>query len=150
MGLVNLTELVADAVKIVDNKKLCFLEHFSERFKDAKESTVRKNAPHSTCFQQGKVCDKTCDAAKGCWGPGPSMCVACARFEIRFPFRRKCVMRCEDESGFRTLKDNSTCAPCHRECARTCSGPGPDQCIGGCKNYKVQTVKIVFSKTDKL
>ncbi|KER32012.1 hypothetical protein T265_12870, partial [Opisthorchis viverrini] len=25
------------------------------------------------------------------------------------------------------------CPPCHPECAHTCSGPGPDECIGDCK-----------------
>ncbi|VDM16006.1 unnamed protein product, partial [Hydatigera taeniaeformis] len=29
-----------------------------------------------------------------------------------------------------------SCAQCHPECADTCSGPGADQCIGGCKNAK--------------
>ncbi|VDK40887.1 unnamed protein product [Taenia asiatica] len=28
------------------------------------------------------------------------------------------------------------CSRCHPECAETCSGPGADQCIGGCKNAK--------------
>lgn len=47
------------------------------------------------------------------------------------------VMDGSDPEKAANLKAPVTCARCHSECAVTCTGPGPDQCIGHCKHARV-------------
>ncbi|VDN31528.1 unnamed protein product [Dibothriocephalus latus] len=35
-------------------------------------------------------------------------------------------------------KADRSCAACHPECEDSCTGPGADQCIGGCKHARVR------------
>ncbi|KAH8408854.1 hypothetical protein KR009_002398 [Drosophila setifemur] len=65
-------------------------------------------------------CDAECDSL-GCYGRGPTQCVACTHYRLD----NTCVSRCPPRS-FPNQVGN--CWPCHDTC-ETCAGAGPDSCL---------------------
>ncbi|XP_063242489.1 furin-like protease 2 [Bacillus rossius redtenbacheri] len=65
-------------------------------------------------------CDAECDA-QGCYGAGPTQCVACRNYVLD----SSCVGRCPPRSH---AAADGTCLPCHESCD-TCAGAGHDACL---------------------
>uniref|UniRef100_A0A336LJV0 furin n=1 Tax=Culicoides sonorensis TaxID=179676 RepID=A0A336LJV0_CULSO len=65
-------------------------------------------------------CDPECDT-QGCYGQGPTQCVACKHFRLD----NTCVSRCPPRSF---PNQGSVCWPCHESC-ETCAGAGQDSCL---------------------
>ncbi|EDW00125.1 furin-like protease 2 isoform X2 [Drosophila grimshawi] len=65
-------------------------------------------------------CDAECDSL-GCYGRGPTQCVACSHYRLD----NTCVSRCPPRSFPNQV---GTCWPCHDSC-ETCAGAGPDSCL---------------------
>ncbi|XP_039291345.1 furin-like protease 2 [Nilaparvata lugens] len=66
-------------------------------------------------------CDAECDPQQGCYGKGPSQCVACKHYRLD----KTCVSQCPPRSF---ANQGNTCWPCHETCD-TCAGPGQDACL---------------------
>ncbi|KAE8748948.1 hypothetical protein FOCC_FOCC004353, partial [Frankliniella occidentalis] len=66
-------------------------------------------------------CDHECLEAAGCYGKGPTACLACKHYKLD----NACVSRCPPRSY---LSKDASCLPCHESC-ETCAGPGPDSCL---------------------
>ncbi|KAI5696030.1 hypothetical protein M8J75_007136 [Diaphorina citri] len=60
-------------------------------------------------------CDPECDP-QGCYGKGPTQCIAC---------KHTCVSRCPPRSF---PNQGGVCWPCHESC-ETCAGAGQDSCL---------------------
>ncbi|CAG9791010.1 unnamed protein product [Diatraea saccharalis] len=65
-------------------------------------------------------CDPECDA-QGCYGKGPSQCIACKHYRLD----DACVSRCPPRSF---ANQGGVCWPCYESC-ETCVGPGQDSCL---------------------
>ncbi|XP_030564588.1 furin-like protease 2 isoform X4 [Drosophila novamexicana] len=65
-------------------------------------------------------CDAECDSL-GCYGRGPTQCVACSHYRLD----NTCVSRCPPRSFPNQV---GICWPCHDSC-ETCAGAGPDSCL---------------------
>ncbi|XP_065224139.1 furin-like protease 2 [Planococcus citri] len=65
-------------------------------------------------------CDPECDP-QGCYGKGPTHCVACKRYKLD----NTCVSRCPPRSF---PNQGGFCWPCHESC-ETCAGAGQDSCL---------------------
>lgn len=65
-------------------------------------------------------CDPECDS-QGCYGKGPSQCVACKHYRLD----DTCVSRCPPRSY---ANQGGVCWQCHESC-ETCMGPGQDSCF---------------------
>ncbi|XP_041980704.1 furin-like protease 2 isoform X2 [Aricia agestis] len=65
-------------------------------------------------------CDSECDS-QGCYGKGPSQCVACKQYKLD----DTCVSRCPPRSY---ANKGGVCLPCHESC-ETCVGPGQESCL---------------------
>ncbi|KAI8035334.1 furin-like protease 2 isoform X2 [Drosophila gunungcola] len=65
-------------------------------------------------------CDTECDSS-GCYGRGPTQCVACSHYRLD----NTCVSRCPPRSFPNQV---GICWPCHDTC-ETCAGAGPDSCL---------------------
>ncbi|KPU75290.1 uncharacterized protein Dana_GF19273, isoform B [Drosophila ananassae] len=65
-------------------------------------------------------CDAECDSL-GCYGRGPTQCVACSHYRLD----NTCVSRCPPRSFPNQV---GICWPCHDTC-ETCAGAGPDSCL---------------------
>ncbi|KAH8303711.1 hypothetical protein KR018_001969, partial [Drosophila ironensis] len=65
-------------------------------------------------------CDAECDSS-GCYGRGPTQCVACSHYRLD----NTCVSRCPPRSFPNQV---GICWPCHDTC-ETCAGAGPDSCL---------------------
>ncbi|XP_030379433.1 furin-like protease 2 isoform X2 [Scaptodrosophila lebanonensis] len=65
-------------------------------------------------------CDAECDSL-GCYGLGPTQCVACSHYRLD----NTCVSRCPPRSFPNQV---GICWPCHDSC-ETCAGAGPDSCL---------------------
>ncbi|XP_049766242.1 furin-like protease 2 [Schistocerca cancellata] len=66
------------------------------------------------------TCDAECDA-QGCYGKGPTQCIACRHYRLD----NSCVSRCPPRSF---PSQGGVCWPCHESC-ETCAGPGQDSCL---------------------
>ncbi|XP_054285340.1 furin-like protease 2 [Macrosteles quadrilineatus] len=66
------------------------------------------------------TCDPECDS-QGCYGKGPTQCVACQHYKLD----NTCVSRCPPRSY---PNQAAVCWPCHESC-ETCAGPGQDSCL---------------------
>eukprot|EP00038_Savillea_parva_P027310 m.58833 g.58833 ORF g.58833 m.58833 type:complete len:2077 (-) comp7848_c0_seq1:2525-8755(-) len=95
-------------------------------------------SPNATCLP----CDARCDVQRGCSGPGPLNCTACATFERGSSEVFECLRDCPAVGFYRTpsRRPNSTalaCESCHDECAPAggCTGPNATDCTGGCAHY---------------
>ncbi|CAH8870213.1 unnamed protein product [Trichobilharzia szidati] len=109
------------------------------------------------CESFDHVCHPACKEEYGCWGPGPNQCVRCA---YRRAGLHTCVRSCNDLPGYMseqweiklnkdenkdysketsalsyyyTADAENVCIPCHKECGKSCTGPGAHECIGSCK-----------------
>uniref|UniRef100_A0A8C9XH91 Receptor protein-tyrosine kinase n=1 Tax=Sander lucioperca TaxID=283035 RepID=A0A8C9XH91_SANLU len=146
LGLRSLKEVSAGLVILKDNSELCYTQpdQWTRLFR-SRDQTVsiisEVNEIRSTCClahteQQNRTCDLEC-TDEGCWGPGPTMCVACRHFNSR----GRCVALCNLLQGEpREVEVNGSCVQCHPECllktgTPTCHGPGPDQC-SQCAHFK--------------
>ncbi|XP_068200038.1 melanoma receptor tyrosine-protein kinase-like isoform X2 [Antennarius striatus] len=132
LGLRSLEEVSAGQVMIKNNTHLCYTRpvQWPRLFRSGDQTvTMKNNMSPDVCRQQNQTCDPEC-TDEGCWGPGPTMCVSCRRFNRR----GRCVTSCNLLQGEpREVEANSSCVECHPECllmtgAPTCSGPGPDLC----------------------
>nr|CAD7264540.1 unnamed protein product [Timema shepardi] len=65
-------------------------------------------------------CDTECDH-QGCYGQGPTQCVACGHYKLD----SLCVSRCPPRSF---PNQDGICWPCHDSCD-TCAGAGQDSCL---------------------
>uniref|UniRef100_A0A1A9W1G0 furin n=1 Tax=Glossina brevipalpis TaxID=37001 RepID=A0A1A9W1G0_9MUSC len=65
-------------------------------------------------------CDPECDS-QGCYGRGPTQCVACKHYRLD----NTCVSRCPPRSF---PNQGGVCWPCHESC-ETCAGAGQDSCL---------------------
>ncbi|XP_015590676.1 furin-like protease 2 isoform X3 [Cephus cinctus] len=65
-------------------------------------------------------CDPQCDL-QGCYGKGPTQCVACKAYRLD----NMCVSRCPPRSF---PNQGGVCWPCHESC-ETCAGAGQDSCL---------------------
>uniref|UniRef100_W4VRF9 furin n=1 Tax=Corethrella appendiculata TaxID=1370023 RepID=W4VRF9_9DIPT len=65
-------------------------------------------------------CDPECDQ-QGCYGKGPTECVACKHYRLD----NTCVSRCPPRSF---PNQGGVCWPCHESC-ETCAGAGQDSCL---------------------
>ncbi|XP_043278342.1 furin-like protease 2 isoform X2 [Venturia canescens] len=65
-------------------------------------------------------CDPQCDH-QGCYGKGPTQCVACKTHRLD----NTCVSRCPPRSF---PNQGGVCWPCHESC-ETCAGAGQDSCL---------------------
>ncbi|XP_062140559.1 furin-like protease 2 isoform X2 [Drosophila sulfurigaster albostrigata] len=65
-------------------------------------------------------CDAECGTL-GCYGRGPTQCVACSHYRLD----NTCVSRCPPRSFPNQV---GICWPCHDSC-ETCAGAGPDSCL---------------------
>lgn len=65
-------------------------------------------------------CDPECDS-QGCYGKGPTQCVACKHYRLD----NTCVSRCPPRSF---PNQGGVCWPCHESC-ETCAGAGQDSCL---------------------
>lgn len=65
-------------------------------------------------------CDPECDS-QGCYGKGPTQCVACKHYRLD----NTCVSRCPPRSF---PNQGGICWPCHESC-ETCAGAGQDSCL---------------------
>ncbi|XP_057680351.1 melanoma receptor tyrosine-protein kinase-like isoform X2 [Corythoichthys intestinalis] len=132
LGLRSLKEVSAGRVTLKDNPKLCYTDTDQwtrlVRSKDQTVSLKNLSSPQ-ICQEQNRTCDPQC-SQKGCWGPGPSMCVSCRHFDRR----GRCVASCNLLRGEpREVALNGSCVKCHPECLATdgtptCHGEGPDRC----------------------
>lgn len=52
------------------------------------------------------------------------------------------IMDGTDKQKSIDAKASITCTRCHPECAQTCTGPGPDQCVGPCKHASVSILTL--------
>ncbi|KAM8823287.1 melanoma receptor tyrosine-protein kinase-like [Spinachia spinachia] len=133
LGLHSLKEVSAGQVIIKDNPQLCYTqpEQWTNLFRSSDQTpTILMNAPLDVCEQQNRTCDQEC-SDKGCWGPGPTMCISCRLFTRR----GRCVAFCNLLQGEpREVEVDHRCEECHPECllqagTPTCRGPGADQCF---------------------
>ncbi|KAL7373850.1 hypothetical protein ABVT39_015874 [Epinephelus coioides] len=139
LGLRSLKEVSAGRVMMKDNSQLCYTgpDQWTRLFRSNDQTTsMRNNAPPEVCEQQNQTCDLEC-TDDGCWGPGPTMCVSCRRFNRR----GRCVALCNLLQGEpREVEVNGSCVECHPECllqrgTPACHGLGPDQC-SQCAHFK--------------
>lgn len=65
-------------------------------------------------------CDPECDG-QGCYGKGPTQCIACKHYRLD----DACVSKCPPRSF---VNQGGVCWPCHESC-ETCAGPGQDSCL---------------------
>uniref|UniRef100_A0A1B6CCM9 furin n=1 Tax=Clastoptera arizonana TaxID=38151 RepID=A0A1B6CCM9_9HEMI len=89
---------------------------------DGQRSRGQASAP-SDAMEGRKVlhtCDPECDAL-GCYGKGPTQCIACKHYKLD----NTCVSRCPPRSF---PNQGGVCWPCHESC-ETCAGPGQDSCL---------------------
>uniref|UniRef100_A0A8C9XHW6 receptor protein-tyrosine kinase n=1 Tax=Sander lucioperca TaxID=283035 RepID=A0A8C9XHW6_SANLU len=121
LGLRSLKEVSAGLVILKDNSELCYTQpdQWTRLFRSRDQTvSMRQNASPDVCEQQNRTCDLEC-TDEGCWGPGPTMCVACRHFNSR----GRCVALCN-------LLQGPKCPPCPRP-----SPQGPDQC-SQCAHFK--------------
>lgn len=84
-------------------------------------SAQRKNVlADANDKQVQRLCDPECDS-QGCYGKGPTQCVACKHYRLD----NSCVSRCPPRSF---VNQGGVCWPCHESC-ETCAGAGQDSCL---------------------
>uniref|UniRef100_A0A6Q2YCX5 Receptor protein-tyrosine kinase n=1 Tax=Esox lucius TaxID=8010 RepID=A0A6Q2YCX5_ESOLU len=139
LGLRSLREISDGNVVVKNNRQLCYTneDHWKGLFRMEKQtSKIGNNANISTCAQMNSTCDEMC-TAKGCWGPGPTMCFSCQHYSRE----GRCVGACQILEGVpREYVVNNTCMGCDQECmvkngTQSCFGPGPDKCLA-CAHFK--------------
>uniref|UniRef100_A0A1B6GHW2 furin n=2 Tax=Proconiini TaxID=565685 RepID=A0A1B6GHW2_9HEMI len=90
-------------------------------------ATLKGNKPPEmleSTGMEGRMVLHTCDPecnSHGCYGKGPTQCVACKHFRLD----NTCVSRCPPRSF---PNQGAVCWPCHESC-ETCAGAGQDSCL---------------------
>ncbi|XP_065160350.1 epidermal growth factor receptor isoform X2 [Atheta coriaria] len=132
LELKSLRSINSGTVIILENMNLCYAVNINwkkiVRLNDH-VSMIKNNKQDESCSREGLVCDKEC-SSDGCWGPGPTQCLACKNFK----YGSTCIQNCHSLPGI--YKDeNNICKKCHEQCGFSCTGPGADNCTT-CKHYK--------------
>ncbi|KAK7919626.1 hypothetical protein WMY93_010910 [Mugilogobius chulae] len=139
LGLRSLHSVSGGLVMLYNNPQLCYtsslpwdtLLHPTQ----GPHRIVSQNQDPQTCEAEGHVCHPLCEG--GCWGPGPSQCVACKYFQRG----TECIEQCNvDQGPVREYVDGSSCVACHAECqplnnSVSCHGPGSNSC-SECRHFK--------------
>lgn len=145
LKLPSLKNIKSNGVMIYNNPDLCFYDtvDWSKIIQDtravgadnfAKFVYLRDNKDQTQCRREGHVCDSRCD---GCWGPGNHQCQSCKSYTFRnATFDNLCIDSCSSLPMIYDAGVNMTCKECHPQCASGCTGPGENQCSGGCKNFR--------------
>uniref|UniRef100_A0A6Q2ZLF9 Receptor protein-tyrosine kinase n=1 Tax=Esox lucius TaxID=8010 RepID=A0A6Q2ZLF9_ESOLU len=136
LGLRSLREISDGNVVVKNNRQLCYTneDHWKGLFRMEKQTSKIGNNANIT--QMNSTCDEMC-TAKGCWGPGPTMCFSCQHYSRE----GRCVGACQILEGVpREYVVNNTCMGCDQECmvkngTQSCFGPGPDKCLA-CAHFK--------------
>ncbi|KAK0425361.1 hypothetical protein QR680_009161 [Steinernema hermaphroditum] len=120
-------------VLVNGNEWLCFADSvpLEEVLRVNGSVKVANNRDPRHCEERGLVCAASCEPRLGCWGEGPSMCVACRHFKKH----GECVGHCPIE-GFYTNSTARECLACHEQC-EACSGPGDTGCLR-CRNASMR------------
>ncbi|XP_034255203.1 epidermal growth factor receptor isoform X2 [Thrips palmi] len=132
LGLRSLQKVHSGSIAILENKNLCFAQGVDwKRIKKSHEhnTLLQNNKKEEECIADGLVCDKQC-STEGCWGPGPTNCLSCAKFQ----FQDRCLPDCDTIGGMYRAS-MGLCKQCHEECDSTCRGPGPGNCTR-CRNVR--------------
>nr|CAD7197486.1 unnamed protein product [Timema douglasi] len=87
---------------------------------DVNNISIQKNDKYMDQKIQNN-CDPECDF-QGCYGEGPSLCVACRHHKLG---KGECVRRCPSGSF---PGQTGVCISCHESCG-TCTGAGGGNCI---------------------
>uniref|UniRef100_A0A8C4Z8Z9 Receptor protein-tyrosine kinase n=1 Tax=Gadus morhua TaxID=8049 RepID=A0A8C4Z8Z9_GADMO len=145
LGLRSLRKINDGGVYITRNQKLCYQENVNWTRLSPKSSRprgrmknidVKENGARARCVKEGHTCDPLC-SSDGCWGPGPSQCLACKNYRLGGTCVEQCMFLTGDRREFATAEGE--CVPCHAECELqhgrpTCTGPGADQCVACARN----------------
>uniref|UniRef100_A0A8C7HYS9 Receptor protein-tyrosine kinase n=1 Tax=Oncorhynchus kisutch TaxID=8019 RepID=A0A8C7HYS9_ONCKI len=141
LGLRSLRSISGGLVLLHNNSQLCYTQDLPWGTllhpTQGPHRIVNANQDPRECVVEGRMCHLLC--ANGCWGPGPSQCVACVKFQRG----KECVEECDIYQGSpREFFDNSerVCGACHSECrpingSVSCLGPGAHQCTD-CLHYQ--------------
>uniref|UniRef100_A0A8C8LP62 Receptor protein-tyrosine kinase n=1 Tax=Oncorhynchus tshawytscha TaxID=74940 RepID=A0A8C8LP62_ONCTS len=141
LGLRSLRSISGGLVLLHNNSQLCYTQDLPWGTllhpTQGPHRIVNANQDPQECVVEGRMCHLLC--ANGCWGPGPSQCVACVKFQRG----KECVEECDIYQGSpREFFDNSerVCGACHSECrpingSASCLGPGAHQCTD-CLHYQ--------------
>uniref|UniRef100_A0A8C8LNB8 Receptor protein-tyrosine kinase n=1 Tax=Oncorhynchus tshawytscha TaxID=74940 RepID=A0A8C8LNB8_ONCTS len=142
LGLRSLRSISGGLVLLHNNSQLCYTQDLPWGTllhpTQGPHRIVNANQDPQECgMHNGRMCHLLC--ANGCWGPGPSQCVACVKFQRG----KECVEECDIYQGSpREFFDNSerVCGACHSECrpingSASCLGPGAHQCTD-CLHYQ--------------
>lgn len=97
-----------------------------------KRCPVERYGRYST--QQCLDCNENCNLQRGCRGPAPSDCEACAKFK----HLGACVPACP---ALTYADRDNECRQCHPQCGSGCSGPEVEDCQD-CKNFKVNATGL--------
>uniref|UniRef100_A0A8C4QV48 Receptor protein-tyrosine kinase n=1 Tax=Eptatretus burgeri TaxID=7764 RepID=A0A8C4QV48_EPTBU len=101
LGLSSLREISAGSVYLEKNENLCFYHtvNWMRLFNSPEQMHyILENKPASNCTAEGLYCHPLC-SDDGCWGPGPSQCVACRYFRRG----RTCVNSCYITDGYASV-----------------------------------------------
>ncbi|KAJ7984445.1 hypothetical protein DPEC_G00354910 [Dallia pectoralis] len=134
LGLRSLQSISGGLVLIYNNSQLCYTQDLPWGSllhpTQGPHRIVNANQDPRNCVSEGHVCHPLC--ADGCWGPGPSQCVACSKFQRG----KECVVECDIYEGSQREFVDVTkrmCGSCHSECrpingSVSCHGPLAHQC----------------------
>uniref|UniRef100_A0AAY4APJ6 Receptor protein-tyrosine kinase n=1 Tax=Denticeps clupeoides TaxID=299321 RepID=A0AAY4APJ6_9TELE len=140
LGLRSLQNVNGGIILLHGNPQLCYTDsvpwtsilHASQSL-----NLIRNgNQDPAVCEDEGRVCHPLC-GEEGCWGPGPTQCVKCVKYQRG----TECVEDCNVLQGMvREFADGTRCVPCHSECqpingSASCDGPGAHQCRE-CTHYQ--------------
>ncbi|KAJ8245912.1 hypothetical protein GJAV_G00261620 [Gymnothorax javanicus] len=133
LGLRSLRSVSGGLVLLHGNPRLCFTSSlpWDTLLQPAPEPLLigTDNRSPEECVAEGHVCHPLCLDGK-CWGPGPSQCVSCVKYQRG----TECVEECNVLQGSeREFANGSRCLSCHPECrpingSVSCDGPGANQC----------------------
>uniref|UniRef100_A0A6Q2XV13 Receptor protein-tyrosine kinase n=1 Tax=Esox lucius TaxID=8010 RepID=A0A6Q2XV13_ESOLU len=134
LGLRSLQSISGGLVLLHNNSQLCFTQELPWGAllhpTQGPHRIVNSNQDPEKCVSEGRTCHPLC--IDGCWGPGPTQCVACSKFQRG----KECVVECNIYEGTqREFVDitKRVCGACHPECrpingSISCHGPGAHQC----------------------
>uniref|UniRef100_A0A3P8Z8I7 Receptor protein-tyrosine kinase n=1 Tax=Esox lucius TaxID=8010 RepID=A0A3P8Z8I7_ESOLU len=133
LGLRSLQSISGGLVLLHNNSQLCFTQELPWGAllhpTQGPHRIVNSNQDPEK-LSEGRTCHPLC--IDGCWGPGPTQCVACSKFQRG----KECVVECNIYEGTqREFVDitKRVCGACHPECrpingSISCHGPGAHQC----------------------
>ncbi|CAL1544739.1 unnamed protein product [Lymnaea stagnalis] len=115
-------------VNLLNNKELCFAHsvNWSKLFMhENQRANLKFNRNPQDCQRENETCDPQCHAQSGCWGKGPTKCIACAAYF--YEEESLCLAKCSDKLGL-YHKSNFKCEKCHEQCDGSCKGPSNSEC----------------------